>query len=348
MAITATSRLYQDNLRKMRRYLQGRGVNLRQTIVDGVVYADERITVPGMHADDVVIGVMNLSDLNDATGYLDDGQAKASLKLYSGVSNKEITVTALRKGTEGNKIYVKVAAAPGNSLPLSVTIGAYDTVLATTGHPGKTAILVNLATNVSGVALTDGTNSAKKVAEAIVNAQSFPIGDAIVDAVASNGSGSVDATATGPTALTGGTDFNQGPTFASLRTALSPYTKADIKYVARKRGVAGNSITVAYTAGGSLAVGVISSAITVTYVVGVTTAADVIAKVNATKAAAALVLAEPAYGPVSSGDDVSGVIETMVATALTGGQDGGIQLSVASASKKLMVTWVTHDEIDEN
>ena len=42
--ITTTKVLKADNLRALRRYLQGRGVNQRTTVVTGVVYADERIT----------------------------------------------------------------------------------------------------------------------------------------------------------------------------------------------------------------------------------------------------------------------------------------------------------------
>lgn len=350
MAIDTTSRLYQDNFRAMRRYLQGRGVNLRQTIVtSSAVYATDRIVVPGMHADDKVISVIDWTDGNDATGYLDVDGTKATLSVFA--TNKGINFTAVKAGPEGNKIYVKAQAAAGNSLPLSVTIGDYDTVLGTTGHPGKTVILVELATNGAGAALTDGTNSAAKVLVAIIDAmetQPAVGGNGHIVDVALAGNGSTDWTATGPTALSGGAVFNQGPAVASLRTALSPYTNADIKYTARARGANGNNITVAYTAGGALAVGVTGTDIVVTYVVGVTTAADVIAAVNADVDASALVLAAPAYGPVPSGTDVSGVIETMAATPLTGGLDPGIQLSVASNAKKLLVVWLTHDEIDEN
>lgn len=348
MAITDVTRGYTKNLRALRRYLQGRGVDIRETIVtSAAVYAADRITVPGMHDDDKIVSVFNMTDLVDVTGDLDDEGDAAAVTVFS--ANKGIIFTALKPGTEGNKIYVKAAAAPGASLPLSVDIGAYDTLIPGTGHAGKTVILVNLATNGSSVALTDGSNSAAKVRVAILNAMEVPAGGGgrLVD-VDLTGSGVTDWTAQAVTPLVGGADFKQGPSFASLRTALSPYTNADILYTARKRGADGNDITVTYTAGGALAVGVAGTDITVTYVVGVTTAADVIAAVNAKVAAAALVIAAPARGPVPNGTDVEGVVDTMAQTPLTGGVDPGIRLNVSSNGKKLKVLWLTHDEIDEN
>jgi len=344
MTLETGSRGYTQNLRKFRRYLQGRGVNLRETIVSANAYADVRITVPGLHDDDAIISVINMTDMLDVTGYLDNGGEFATVDIFS--TNKGIRFTALKAGTEGNKIYVKAAAAPGNSLPLSVAIGAYDVILGTTGNPGKTAILVSLATNSSGVALTTGENDASLVFAAIIDAQEQMIGDAIVD-LALLGDGTTDWTATGPTALTGGTSFKQGPSTAKYVTAFTdPYADGNVRYVARQAGAEGNDITIEYTDGGALAVDVTTEAIVVTYVVGVTTAQDVVDAVNANADAAALVIAS-----LASVDAPDGLVETLAQTNLTGGADPGIQLSAATdsplAAKSLKVLWLTRDERDE-
>lgn len=342
-----TSRKYTDNLRYFRRSLQGRGVNLRMTVIDPAPYAysiGSRLTVPGLHSDDRIVSVIDLTDDTDVTGRLDDGDKQAALTVFS--ANKGIIFTAIKAGLEGNKIDVVAAAAAGNSLPLSVVIGPRDVVLGTTGHNGRTVIQVNLATDASGVALTTSVNSASLVLAAILDAQEALIGDAIVD-LALTGSGVTAWTAQAIVPLVGGSDFDMGPLAASLVTDLdytSPYFEQEVRYVARKRGAKGNSITVAYVAGGALAVAVTALAISVTYVVGVTTAADVIKAVNANKAASALVIASVAPGAV----DDSGLVSTMAATNLTGGVDPGIKLTVADPTGKLLITWVTRDEIDEN
>lgn len=362
MAITDVSRKYIDNFRYFRRFLQGRGVNLRMTIAAGdpvtpvSPYTDERIAVPGLHSDDRVIAVFNMTDLVDVTGYLDDGAKKATLDVFS--TNKGITFTARQKGTLGNKINVVAAAAAGNSLPLSVVIGGRDAVLGTTGHPGETVIQVNLATNSSGVALTDGSNSAQLVMAAVDLAQSHPAQEVIVDMVL-DGNGTTDWTAAGIAPLAGGADFDQGPLAAILQTALSPYTNADILYTARKKGANGNNITIAYTAGSPTdghkpTITVSTNDIVVTYLVGTTTAKDVIDAINGNKDASALVLATPirygtgSEGSAGEGSDTTGVIDTLVATHLAGGLDPAIQLTQSALHKTLMVVWLTHDQKDEN
>lgn len=357
MAITDISRKYSDNFRYFRRWLQGRGVNLRMTMVPGdpvspvSPYTDERIAVPGLHSDDRVIAVFNMSDLVDVTGYLDDGAKKASVDVFTG--NKGITFTARLKGTGGNAIDVVAAAAVGNSLPLAVKIGDRDLILGTTGHPGRTVIQVALATDGSGVALTDGSNSAQLVMDAVDVAQSHPAQEVIVDMVL-DGTGATDWTAQSIVPLIGGADFDQGPLAAVLVTALSPYTNADIRYTARKKGANGNNITIAYSAGSPLSVSVSTNDITVTYVVGVTTAKQVIDAINGNAAASALVLAQPvrfgtgSEGSSGEGSDETGVIDTMAATHLAGGLDPAIQLTQSALHKTLMVVWLTHDQKDEN
>lgn len=339
MAIDTASVAYTENLKKLRRFLQGRGVNLRNTIVaSDAVYAADRVVVPGLHDDDAIISVLNLTDLVDATGYLDIEGDRATVTVFT--VNKGIVFTAVQPGPDGNKINVQARAALGNSLPLSVQIGPRDSILGTTGHAGETLIMVNLATDSGGSALTDGSNDAILVKAAIEDAQGHPAQERIVD-MELTGDGSTDWTAQAIVPLTGGASFKMGPSKASLITALSPYEDADVRYVAREGGDQGNDITVAYAAGGALAVGVITKAITVTYVVGVTTAQQVMDAVNADADASALVIASLAPGQTGAG-----VVETMAATNLTGGVDPGIRLSVASNAKKLGVMFATKDELD--
>jgi hypothetical protein len=342
-----TSRKYSDNLRYFRRYLQGRGVNLRMTVVDPSPYpyaSGDRIAVPGLHSDDRIVSVIDVTDMTDVTGRLDDGDKQAVLTVFS--ANKGIKFTAIKAGTEGNKINVVAAAAAGDSLPLSVVIGSRDQVLGTTGHPGQTVIQVNLATDGAGAVSAVGDNKASLVMAAILDAQEAMIGDAIVD-LALTGSGVTEWTAQSIVPLANGSDFDMGPVAASLVTDLdytSPYFDQEVRFVARKRGADGNDITVAYSAGGTFGVAVSGKAITVTYVVGVTTAKNVIDGVNADADASALVIASPAPGA----SDSSGLVATMAATNLDGGLDPGIKLTVADPTGKLLVTWVTRDEIDEN
>jgi hypothetical protein len=337
MAITDESRRYADNLRRKRRYLQGRGVNLRETIVlSDAVYVDDRIVVPGLHDDDDIISVLNMTDLVDVTGYLDDAGEFATIDIFT--VNKGIRFTALRVGAGGNKIAIKAAADPAVSQPLSVDIGDYDTLFGTTGNPGKTGILVNLATDAAGVALVSAVNSAANVFVAIIDAQEATIGSAVVD-LALLGTGATAWTATGPTALAGGASFRQGPTAAQL-----DMTDTFIRYTARTRGTDGNATTITHTAGGALAVAVIGTAITVTYVDDTTTVQEAIDAVNASATASALVLAS--LQPGADGTDV--LTDNQGPTALAGGIDPGIQLSEVSSTKKLKVLWLTRDELDEN
>lgn len=331
MGIDTTSRRYSDNLRAHRRFLQGRGVNFRKTIIDGGAVG--RLPVPGLHDDDKVISVFNMTDLNDATGYLDDNGDKAQLVTPG---PNVMTFTARKPGIEGNNIYIQAAAAPGNDLPLTVDVLPYLTA--------KTRVLINLATGPTGVALTDGSNDLELVRAAIfANVDAERIID--VDEVESPYHDR-DLAAFGPSQLTGGANFKQGPSFAQLITDsdAAPYGNDFVLYVAAQAGAKGNDITVAYTAGSSLDVVVTGRNIVVTYVVGVTTVADVIAAVNASAAARAYVLALP-YPDKSLGSEL---IATMPATNLSGGLDPAIKLTVTSAGKKLEVSWVTHDQLDED
>lgn len=119
-----------------------------------------------------------------------------------------------------------------------------------------------------------------------------------------------------------------GGTFskAKLTTALAG-TNNDLTYTAKAGGVShalGNAVTVAYVVAGvstALSVSVAGNAITVNVAtnassVAVSTAAQVSAAVAAIAPATALVSVANA-----DGNDGTGVVAAMAATALTGGQD---------------------------
>lgn len=344
MAITDITRGYTKNLAALRRFLTGRGVNQRSTIVtSAAVYAADRIVFPGLHDGDGIASLINVTDQVDVLGTLDILGDPAVLTQFS--ANKGIIFTAVQPGPDGNKLYVMAQAAPAvdgvNSQPLGVEIGPHATLA------GRTTIKVNLATDSSGVALTTSVNSALLVERAILTAMNIPAGgNGHIVTMDQTGSGVTAWTAFAATALSGGASYKIGPSYASLITDMDPYELSNVRYVARRAGAGGNSISVAYTAGGALAVAVTGSPddnIVVTYVVGETTGQDVVDAVNAHAEASALVLAANAPG-----SDGSGLIETMTATPLAGGVDPGIRLNVASNGKKLQMTWYTEKQTDEN
>lgn len=110
---------------------------------------------------------------------------------------------------------------------------------------------------------------------------------------------------------------------ATLTTALAGANN-DIKYTAVARGTSGNSITVAYVVAGNntpLTVAVVSNAITVNVAtdaggLATSTADQVKAAIEASAAASALVTVEDA-----TGNDGSGVVAALAATALSGGTE---------------------------
>jgi hypothetical protein len=122
MGAETTLRRYTDNFRKHRRVLQGRGVNLRETFVDGVSdaypYGTTRITVPGLHSDDAIVSVLNWTGGTDLTGYLDDDfdQGPAVAKYASAFTDAY---------ADGNfRLVAKAAGADGNDITIALTPGA--------------------------------------------------------------------------------------------------------------------------------------------------------------------------------------------------------------------------------
>ncbi len=154
MGIETASRRYTDNLRRKRRFLQGRGVNLRETIVlSGAVYVDDRIVVPGLHDDDDIVSVLNMTDLVDVTGYLDD----AGFLWITGRSRRIAKVFGLRLNLDELEDLTR-AAAPGHDLAaigdgdrvVVFVVGADSPLLATV----RQAIVARLGVHPTGVVVT--------------------------------------------------------------------------------------------------------------------------------------------------------------------------------------------------
>jgi hypothetical protein len=115
-------------------------------------------------------------------------------------------------------------------------------------------------------------------------------------------------------------------TEASLTTALTG-THNDLTYTATDNGTAGNSVTVTYAVAGNntpLTVSVTGTAITVNVATSgaaapLSTAAQVRDAVRASTAARALVNVD-----LATGNDGTGVVTALSATALSGGAAGAI------------------------
>lgn len=125
-------------------------------------------------------------------------------------------------------------------------------------------------------------------------------------------------------------------TEATLTTALTG-TNNDLTYTATDNGTGGNSVTVAYVVSGNntaLAVGVSGTAITVTVATGsggaaTSTALQVRDAVRAWPAARALVNVKEA-----TGNDGTGVVTALSATALSGGVAGSLGIGGGTWGRK--------------
>src|SRR3990172_10487278 len=86
-----------DNLRKFRRVLQGRGVNLREAMVTGLDGSgtDARVAIANLQDDDVIDSFMNMTDLTDASAGI-AMERKASSTLFG--TNKGVKYTARTAG----------------------------------------------------------------------------------------------------------------------------------------------------------------------------------------------------------------------------------------------------------
>jgi hypothetical protein len=179
MGAETTSRSYTDNFRKHRRFVQGRGVNLHETLVDGVSdpypYGTSRIAVPGLYADDAIVSVLNMTGLTDLTGYLDDDfdQGPAVAKYVSAFTDAY---------ADGNfRLVAKTAGADGNSITIALTAGGTFGVAVA----GTDIVVTYVAGETTAQDVVDGINAdADASALVIASLSSLDDPDGIVDNLA--------------------------------------------------------------------------------------------------------------------------------------------------------------------
>ena len=196
-----------NNIRKLRRILQGKGINLRETIADADAYS--AVSVPNLRADDIIVSVLDMQDLVDVGAQIN--LAVAASREY-GSSNARITFTAREAGAKGNLIKVayvndQVQSDAGFAQPIKVTVD--------NNADGTVTINVHLALNTSGMVDTttpSGPNSANAVREAVLqqaDAPGHPRAADLVDVTIANGSGVSYVGTMSATALQNGADASQ-------------------------------------------------------------------------------------------------------------------------------------------
>lgn len=210
-----------NNFRALRRFLQGKGVNLRENFATVDVYSG--VAIPGMDKDDIIISVLNMTDLTDVGSQINRA-VKASREF--GSANSRITFTARVAGASGNKIRVsyvndQVQFESGVAQPAIVNV-----VNTESGGVIYTDIVVHMALNTSGtVDTTDttGGNTANAIRAAVLtqaDAPGHPRAADIVDVTIANGSGVTHVTAMAATVLQNGADDSQhGATADTLTDA---------------------------------------------------------------------------------------------------------------------------------
>lgn len=142
--------LTNDNFRKYRRLLQGRGVNLRMGKASAV--SATTVTVPGLRKEDEIIGVMAW-ELTAAPGSVTEGVVKgavaASLNVVPAGVNNDVTFTARKAGLDGNNLQIQYTDPAAASQPLTVVV-SFDAT------NGKTLINFLLETNGASAIVTTG------------------------------------------------------------------------------------------------------------------------------------------------------------------------------------------------
>jgi hypothetical protein len=233
------------------------------------------------------VAVITLGDTGTASLNLNPVGAKAKVTIDPTGADNALTFTAATAGVGGNSINVTYRDPGTISATLSVDVQGYD-------------IVVNLATNGSGVITTTAAN--------------------IATAIAANTASNALVTVTAPGLTTGLVTAVSQTYLTNRNTSLT--------YSAVTPGSEGNKITVQYTNPGSLTasttVAVTLNAINVTLSHDGTnitaTATDVKTAIENSTAASALV-------GVTAVGDITGVVSAVSATNLTGGASSSITAS---------------------
>jgi ActR/RegA family two-component response regulator len=326
-------------LRKLRRDLQGKGINWRRTVDITGAAASTPITVPGLGTFDELVSVLLTSGAAFPSVFTElltlspAVAVQATLTDTGAVSKLKYTAQSAYPGTKGNAITVQYVTA-GNNTPLSVVVSG-------------TAIVVNLATGPAG-AVTSIVND-------VLNALKInSLAMALVDVDLSAGTGTDLAVAMASSPLVGGVDANT-PNVVIVETGAVQALLVDtgavskLKYFAQSAypGTKGNAITVQYVIGAgnnALSIVVTGTAIVVNSATaaGVATSVvnDVLAALKGNSLAMALVDVDLSAG---TGTDL---VATMAATNLAGGLDPAVAIKTptvtnTTATDRLMVEFLS-------
>jgi hypothetical protein len=310
-----------DNLRKFRRDLAGRGVNIRSAIVDGATAGND-VLVAGLGENDEIVSAENVSTPADLTLDMD---RVAYTTFFA--SNKTFRITMNRPGESATFAIVPADVDEATSVQ---SIGG---VIVVRAHVSSgTTIDLTAAQLVAAV----NQSEARKAVTA-----SLPSGTGAtaVTAFTANTIG-LDAT-TESTAAQTGYHYSKGPLAASVDMD-SQTAEAVVTFTARIPGAAGNSLNVQYLDSADIdasqgdqptvAMDDDGETVVVTIDSGVTTAAEVVSAVNAANM--------PVKAALTSGNDGSGVVVNETEDLAGGRNEGRLRFTASNNGAKVRVAWV--------
>ena len=322
-----------DNLRKFRREIAGRGVNIRTALIAGVAAATDVLVADLLDGDEVVKSIEHSAAAAPTILTLAMAR-KASVDLFT--TNKIFRVLADYAANEPQKIYVQIVAGPAND-GLRVSVVPHASV--------KGADIIR----VSG-STTDGATILSTAAQVVQAINIEPQASKIATASLPSGTGATAVTATGPHALGAavagdvsasvtGFVLAQGPKAGFLDVQAAA---AGVRYTAKKPGLAGNSIRIRYLdpAGNDKVLSVTVSGLDITVNLATSgagaitsTAALIAAAVNNAEAGK-LVSADP----LTTGADV--VIAAAFAALATGRDTGRLQFVEDTTANVIELEWI--------
>lgn len=325
-----------DNLRKFRRSMAGRGVNIREAIVDGAS-AGLDVLVANLGGQDVITAAQNVTTPADLTLAM----SRVAFTTFF-AANKLFRVTMNRATQGGSKMWILVAAAEEDAetsvevrapsaaeLVANVTMKADDRIIDVLAHvSGGVTIDVTAGELVAAINLSEARKS-------VTASLSSGSGVTAVTALGPDNIG-VDATAASTAAQTGFL-LSQGPLASAYDSDADQTAEAAIIHTARIAGVAGDDLDIEYandTDNPEIPYVTVSGNVTTVHIdSGVTLAADVVSAINAASC--------PIKAALKSTNDGSGVVVTMAAKSLADGRDEGrLRFSQASNGAKVRVAWV--------
>jgi hypothetical protein len=315
-------------LRKFRRDLQGKGVNLRRTTGITGAAANTPFTVPGLGVLDELVSVLYCPK---SVAYVAADTPTEILTMTPAVAVQAF-LTPAGQGANAQLKYIADSAYPGaagNAITVQYVISGTSIVITVTG----TAILVTAPATATGNAVLAAL-AANEKAMALVT----------VDTPSGDGTGVI--VAVGPTNLAGGVDANvpnvvivQTPAVQAFLTPGGQGANAQLKYIADSAypGTKGNAITVQYVISGtSIVITVTGTAILITAPT-VNTANDVLAALAGNEKAMALVTVDTPSG------NGTGAIVAVGPSSLAGGVDPVVQIKSPTATNTNAADTVTVD-----